>query len=98
MDTVVARPTPIADALAACPSMPCGVTHPDPEIEERTQALRLAEGYATEGGCGKPLRWVLAYRCVECGRWYHRDCILQHFAETGDDRARFLPSDSGQEA
>lgn len=71
--------------MAQYPPMPCGVTHPNPEIEAMPQAMREAESHALAGGCGKPLRWVLSYRCVECDRWMHYDCILKHFKEAVDD-------------
>lgn len=58
----------------------CGATHPDPEIEERFVALRANEK-APSGfdGCGRAGVWTFMFRCVECGRWMHKDCILRHF-------------------
>lgn len=60
----------------------CGATHPDPNTERRFRALREAEGHKVEGGCGSMLHWTYAFRCVECCRWFHRQCILDHFAES----------------
>ena len=59
----------------------CGHTHPDPVTERRYQELRKAQGHKIEGGCNGNMLWTYAYRCVECGRFFHRECILAHFAE-----------------
>ena len=32
-----------------------------------------------KGGCGKELNIKDAYRCVGCGGWFHKECILKHF-------------------
>lgn len=32
-----------------------------------------------KGGCGKKLEINKAYRCVGCGGWFHKECILKHF-------------------
>lgn len=59
----------------------CGQSHPDSEIEARTHAHRITLGMSTEPqGCGQEMHWTLAYRCVECARWFHHDCIKHHFA------------------
>lgn len=58
----------------------CGQSHPDPEIEARTNAHRADLGMTTDQqGCGQKMHWTLAYRCVECARWFHHECIKQHF-------------------
>jgi hypothetical protein len=68
----------------------CGVTHLLPAAEQITYAMRAAEGFRTDGGCGRafdlsnPIALALLYRCVECGRWLCKPCILAHFAESGD--------------
>ncbi len=32
-----------------------------------------------KGGCRKELKIEDAYRCVGCGGWFHKECILKHF-------------------
>lgn len=65
----------------------CGRSHPDERTEEIWNLIRESEGHPTGpmGGCGKEMLWTMAYRCVECGRWFHRECALRHFALSGDD-------------
>ena len=70
----------------------CGISHTDPRSEAIYRALREDAGQRTDGGCGRALdltnhiQQAITYRCVECGRWLCRPCILRHFAETGDDQ------------
>lgn len=60
------------------PDLTCGRTYRSPDAEARTAAMR--EGEQTPfTGCGKPLRWLYAYRCRQCGRWLHGPCMDQHF-------------------
>lgn len=68
----------------------CGMTYRDRAVEDRVNALRQIEGHSVGLGCGKRLKIVYAYRCVECGRWFDRECILHHFAADGDPTARAL--------
>lgn len=77
-------------ALAEDGWITCGDFHTDPETNERMRVLRSNEGFPTEPGCGKRMRWTYAYRCAECGRWFDRECILKHFAEHGNDFAESL--------
>lgn len=79
----VARPSD--DPRSVGEFIVCGDDHPNPVTNDLAKMLRANEGYPTEGGCGRRMRWTYAYRCVECGRWFHRDCIKEHFAATGDD-------------
>lgn len=68
----------------------CGVTHLIPLVERITQAIRDSHGFKQSGGCGvdfdmdNPTRLNQMYRCVECGRWLCKPCILRHFSETSD--------------
>ena len=72
------RPAPQAECII------CGASHPDLAIEERVQLARLREGAASDSeGCGRTMVWTVAYRCVDCGRWFHRECIRRHFASSG---------------
>lgn len=32
-----------------------------------------------KGGCKKMIDKLEAYRCTECGGWFHKECILKHF-------------------
>ena len=58
----------------------CGASHPDLEIENRVQAARVRKGALMDaGGCGRTIVWTAAYRCVDCGRWFHHDCLREHF-------------------
>lgn len=63
----------------------CGTFHPDRETHNRTAAQA---GYPPDSyddtGCGQPIPWTFAYRCVDCGRWFHRDCIKRHFARNAE--------------
>ncbi len=36
-------------------------------------------GSIFEGGCGKDICILDAYRCVDCGIYFHRDCASAHF-------------------
>ena len=75
----------------------CGVTHTNERSEAIVRFMREQQGYAIDGGCGRPLdltnalQQAITYRCVECGRWMCRPCILKHFAETGDDHRIATP-------
>ena len=31
------------------------------------------------GACGKDVELEEAYRCTGCGKWFHFDCIFNHF-------------------
>lgn len=62
----------------------CGNTARDARSEAIVRSLREKAGGSPDGGCGKPIEWLMAYRCLECGRWAHAECLRQHFAEHGD--------------
>lgn len=32
-----------------------------------------------KGGCRESVEYKLAYRCVGCGVFFHRECIIKHF-------------------
>lgn len=60
------------------PDLTCGRSYRNPDSEARAVAMR--EGEQTPfSGCGKPLRWLYAYRCRQCGRWLHGPCMDKHF-------------------
>lgn len=74
--------------VAAPERVICGTFHPDLDMHRRCMVLA---GYAQEDadsyddtGCGRSILWTFAYRCVECGRWFHRDCIRRHFAKAAE--------------
>lgn len=66
------------------PSRPpnCGETLFDEHSERRVRALRSERGFASDAGCGKRIPWITAYRCLECGRWMHADCLRIHFLDS----------------
>lgn len=35
--------------------------------------------FTYKGGCRKEIDIIEAYRCVGCGSWFHKECILKHF-------------------
>jgi hypothetical protein len=58
----------------------CGDTDPDSVVETRINEVREEIGAPSDhSGCRRSIVWTFAYRCVECGRWFHRDCIQKHF-------------------
>ena len=70
----------------------CGRTYIHDGAEAVIRAMREQEGFATGGGCGRDiavdrLLSLSLYRCVECGRFMHKHCILAHFDETAHDKA-----------
>jgi hypothetical protein len=69
------------------PTIPCGHSHPNATTE---RLIREARPAPIKGGCGKLVHWTYAYRCVECGVWMHRACLLDHFALHRD-----APHDTG---
>lgn len=64
----------------------CGQTYRDQRSEEIAKTMRSSGGFMTEAGCGKPITFLLLYRCAECGRFFHLACLRDHFVATGDDR------------
>lgn len=48
--------------------MKCGDANPKGNIE-----------LFYKGGCRKELKMKDAYRCVGCGGYFHKECILKHF-------------------
>lgn len=69
----------------------CGRTHLSDGAESITRAMREAEGFRTDGGCGRsfdladPIQHMRVYRCLECARWLCKPCILAHFGESRHD-------------
>jgi hypothetical protein len=76
----------------ACPScrpspeplqLVCGRTDPDDRVEALIRQVRAnspRSGPDDNSACGQPIELRWAFRCVECGRWFHRGCIEKHFA------------------
>ena len=67
------------------PDLTCGRTNRDPRAENITRALREQQGFKIDGGCGRPMTFVNGYRCAECGRWMHLNCLTDHFTESSHD-------------
>lgn len=63
----------------------CGASDPDHGAERKIQEARAATGHPVDdAACGGQLMvWMSAYRCGECGRFFHRDCLYQHFSTHG---------------
>jgi hypothetical protein len=76
----------VAALRRADPVIPCGVSDPDPRTEYRMADARAAIGATDGGGCGRLVVLWHAFRCVECGRWFHRSCIERHFRGASDDQ------------
>ena len=76
------------------PLIQCGRTHPDPRTERRIAEARSDLG-APSGreGCGRLMVLWEGFRCVECGRWFHRSCIERHFEDHESDPGS--PRDGG---
>jgi hypothetical protein len=72
-------------------SIACGATSPNADTEARYRAMRSEAGFRGDGGCGavidfaNPIALANVFRCVECGRWMHKRCILAHFEESRHD-------------
>lgn len=68
----------------------CGNTHMIEPAERIVRAIRASEGFEETGGCGRVFdasnvfQLNQLYRCVECGQWLCKPCILTHFAKTSD--------------
>lgn len=81
-------PPPPLPAPIVRTQLVCGASHPDADVERRINAMRDHEvGCEPPGrwqGCGISLVWTYAYRCVECGRWLHRECARRHFGVTAE--------------
>lgn len=62
----------------------CGASHPDARIDADLQDMRDSLNFPKDtSGCGASAIWSVMYRCVECARWFHRDCARKHFAAHG---------------
>lgn len=71
------------------PTIACGQTDPDPNVERRVVAMRQQIGAPTDdSACGRMMVWSIAYRCAECGRWFHRECLVRHFEAHQSPRVR----------
>ena len=76
------------------PRIVCGRTSMDDREEEMIQQMRQDVNAPDDtSGCGTTCLWKLAFRCAECGRWFHRDCIQKHFAAHSQSPA---PAPQGQ--
>lgn len=77
----------------------CGNTGLTEAVEVRFREIRAEKGESQDGGCGRSLPWLHAYRCLECGRWMHAECLRQHFVEHGDRAAEAQQrADSAEQA
>lgn len=69
--------------LEVVPGLVCGQTYRNAETEQATPAWRKSE-VTRWTGCGGPMTWLSAYRCRQCGRWIHGQCLDWHFATPED--------------
>jgi hypothetical protein len=73
----------MATDLQPVPGLVCGQTYHNQTTEARLPSLRQSEGPGYHG-CGKPMAWVHTYRCRQCARWMHGDCLDRHFSDDTD--------------
>lgn len=66
--------------LQPFPGLVCGKTYRDPQAESKLPALREGE-HTSFTGCGQPMALVHTYRCRQCARWMHGDCLDRHFGK-----------------
>lgn len=70
----------------------CGDTYADPKLEARVEAARTIDiGEHEREGCGESMHWSFGFRCVECGRWFHRACIQKHFTSHSGSSTPTVP-------
>jgi hypothetical protein len=74
----------VAVDLQPVPGLVCGQTYHNAESEARLPSLRQDEE-PNYGGCGQMMAWVHTYRCRQCGRWMHGECLDRHFADDQED-------------
>lgn len=64
----------------------CGATSPNPATQAAIQAATavydLATGEDHSAGCGTLLLWWDSYRCLDCDKFFHKECLKVHFART----------------
>jgi hypothetical protein len=64
----------------------CGAATPEPLVavlqELQTLAHDALTGENHQAGCGKKLLWWDSYRCVDCDKFFHLECIREHFERT----------------
>lgn len=82
--------------LEPVPDLVCGRSYRDAMSEAIVFEMRRRSGYRLDGGCLKPMTWVNAYRCRECGRWMHGECLDTHFAESQHDSRQPAQQEGGQ--
>jgi hypothetical protein len=71
-----------AAALRQPTTIACGDTYPDRAVEASVREARERTGAPVDAPTcgGRELVWTEGFRCAECGRWFHRTCLLAHFA------------------
>lgn len=81
----------IEDARIYCRWMAAKVrnyfaTHPAPAREGEAVCV-IEDDAGRVGGCGRPIIASEVFRCLDCGRPFHRDC-LRHHCSTSDEKDR----------
>lgn len=67
----------------------CGRSSVSDDVEAYYAAER--DGQETPGlytGCGVVSSVLLLFRCLQCGRWMHADCLRSHFRTSAHDQPR----------
>lgn len=64
----------------------CGATTPDPEKQAALDTLTtlhdLTTGENHTAGCGALVLWWDSFRCLDCEKFMHKDCLVIHFRRT----------------
>jgi hypothetical protein len=80
------------DIVDVLPDLVCGQTYRSMASEMVAMRMRKQCGHRTDGGCHKPMTWIKAYRCRECARWMHGECLDAHFVESRHDNQPAPPT------
>jgi hypothetical protein len=79
-----AKTAPTHDVHAAPVLVTCGASDPNVHADRKIRIARdLVKPSPGFDGCGHVMRLDTAFRCVECGRFFHRTCAAQHFVSHG---------------
>jgi hypothetical protein len=64
----------------------CGATTPDPlkqaALDLATSLHDVRTGEDHSAGCGILERWWDLYRCLDCDKFMHKECLRVHFKRT----------------
>lgn len=64
----------------------CGATTPDPiqqAVHDATTALHdFTNGEDHSAGCAVLILWWDSFRCLDCEKFFHKECLRRHFMNT----------------